>query len=164
MTTLSHNGGSRHLSIEYNYMTVRKFSHWAGRLPETIDFIDYWYHFFLSKTKEKIESDPMHHINAFHWTRWQEDFEDFVDRYTPRPGEAYSEEERSWFAAYMQYLVYAMQLLSRNIAEHYGKDVFTNVMGNWFQYHCFGVDQFITRFVEKYGLPTEVTEVKELRM
>ena len=141
-----------------------KFYIWAERLPDKIDFIDYWYNLFLSKTKAQIESSPADNINAFHWTRWREDFEEFTDGYEPLPGESYSSNMRQWFGQYMQFLVYGLDTPSKIIAEHYGKGVFFDTMEDWFRYHTFGVDQFIQTFTETYGLPPGVTRLVDLYM
>lgn len=151
------------MGLEFNFGIVLKLGDWASNLPEDIDFIDYWYNLSLSKTKAQIESDPTHKINAFHWTRWKEDFEEFVDKYEIKPGEAYEPDEREWFALYMQYLVYGLQMSGKQIAEHYGKNVFVAMMNGWYRYHTFGVDLFIETFAEKFGLP-ENTQIHALNM
>jgi hypothetical protein len=143
-------------SSKFNFGAVLKLGDWAASLSENIDFIDYWYNFALSKTKAQIESDSTHKISTFHWTRWQEDFEKFADKYEVKPGESYALDEREWFAHYMQYLVYGLRLPSKQIAEHYGKDAFIKVMNGWFRYHTFGVDLFIETFAGKFGTPDNV--------
>ena len=104
------------LKYEYDLTTVFKLSEWSEALPETIDFIDYWYNFCLSDTKSWIETYIGNKINAFDWTRWQNDFEVFSEMYRPIQGESFSGEERSWFAAFTQYLVYAFQTCSKTLA------------------------------------------------
>ena len=152
------------LNLEFHFNTVLKFYAWAERLPDNIDFIDYWYNLYLSKTKARIESSLADNINAFHWTRWQEDFEVFTDGYKPLPGHGYTANMRQWFGQYMQFLVYGLDTPSRLLAEHYGKDVFLDTMEDWFKYHTFGADQFVQNFAEKYGTPGSVTGIVELHM
>lgn len=157
------------MSLEFDFGAVLKFGSWAGSLPETIDFTDYWYNLFLSETKAMIESSPMNKINAFHWTRWQEDFE---REYIPVAGDSDTSatedyevisRSREWFACYMQYLVYALQMPSKVIARFYGKEVFISVMSGWRRYHTFGVDHFVAVFADKYGLPAGC-HIMELNM
>ena len=135
---------------------------WAEHLSADIDFIDYWYNLFLSETKAKIESHPMNNINAFYWNRWKNDFEIYVDKYAPVPGIGYNGEVRFFLGWYMQYVVYALQIPSRQIAEHYGKEVFQQVLDGWFKYHTFGSNLFMEHFADKFGLPDGVTEVIRL--
>ena len=152
------------LSFEYDFTLVRKFCAWARELPDNMDFVDYWFRLSLSQTKFKIEEHPANRINAFHWTRWKEDFEHFVDCYQPvASDEPFYAQEREWFAMYSQYLVYAFQVSSRAIAEFYGKGVFRDILLNWHKYHTFGADQFVGNVVAKYGLPLEVADVQLLR-
>ena len=151
------------MKLENNIRVVRKFSSWAGSLSGDIDFIDYWYNLYLSKTKTRIDSNPADNINAHYWTRWQEDFEEFVDGYIPRQGEGFIEADREWFASYMQYLIYAIQMSSKDIANYYGKEVFTQVISSAPAYHTFGVDLFIEHFVDRFGLPSGI-EVMPLNM
>lgn len=152
------------LNLEFHFNTVLKFQSWAERLPDDVDFIDYWYNLFLSKTKERIESSLADNINAFYWTRWREDFEEFTDGYKPLQGEGYSPDMRQWFGQYMQFLVYGLDTPSRKTADHYGIEVFRDTMENWFRFHTFGVDQFIQSFTETYGLPPDVTQLVDLHM
>lgn len=150
--------------LNFEFGTVLKLGDWAANLSENIDFIDYWYNLSLSRTKHEIESDILNKINAFHWTRWKEDFEEYTDGYHTVLGEGYSAPQREWFAMYSQYLVYAFQVPSRLLAEHYGMDTFREIMGNWFKYHTFGVDQFVENIVMEHGLPPGVTSVQRLEM
>jgi hypothetical protein len=152
------------MKFNFEFVTVIKLGDWAANLDDDIDFIDYWFHLSLSQTKYKIESDIMNNINAFHWNRWKEDFEIFVDGYAIVKGEGYSAPEREWFAMYVQYLVYAFQVSSRFLAEYYGKPVFRDIMKDWFKYHTFGVDQFVERIIIKHGLPAGVSSVEKLCM
>ena len=152
------------MKYEFEFTTVLKLGDWAANLADSIDFIDYWYHLSLSDTKHKIESDFMNNINAFHWTRWKDDFEEFHDGYQKIAGEGFSAPEREWFAMYTQYLVYAFQSSSSDLAKHYGKDTYCNIMANWFKYHTFGVDQFVENIVIAHGLPPGVTSVTRLGM
>ena len=142
------------MRFEYDFILVRKFAAWARNLPDNIDFIDYWYNLSLSETKHKIEEHPANKINAFHWTRWQEDFEQYVDSYVPIiSDELFYYQEREWFAMNMQYLVYAFQVPSREIASYYSKDLHREIFFDWHKYHTFGVDQFVENIVIKYGQP-----------
>jgi len=150
------------MKFEFSEITVSKMASWAEHLPEDIDFIDYWYNLFLSKTKARIESDPMDNINAFYWNRWKNDFEIYVDKYDPIPGNGRHAEERFFFGWYMQYVVYALRTPSCRIAEYYGKDVFQKVLDGWFKYHTFGSNLFMVHFSDNFGLPPEVTEVFRL--
>ena len=150
------------MNYELEFTTVLKLGDWAANLPDDVDFIDYWYHLSLSATKHEIESNFMNKINAFHWTRWKEDFEEYTDGYQPVGGEGFSATEREWFAMYTQYLVYALQASSGSLAKHYGKDTYRDIMDNWFKYHTFGVDQFVENITMKHGLPPCVTTVSRV--
>ena len=152
------------MKLEYDFTTVRKLSAWARDLSDNIDFIDYWYNLYLSHTKHQIEESIMNKINAFHWTRWQEDFEEYVDHYKPITGDGYFAQEREWFAMYMQYLVYAFQMPSRGLASYYGKDVFHGIMSKWFKYHTFGVDLFVEHIVTDFGKPPATPYIVRLHM
>jgi len=136
--------------IEYELQTVYKLSDWAESLSDSVDFIDYWYNLSLSPIKYDIESDIVNKINAFDWKRWQTDFE---QEYQIKPGEGYDPELRRWFAFFTQHLVYVFQISSSDIALHYGKENFANLTNKWYQYHTFGVDHAINRFVDAFGLP-----------
>jgi len=146
-------------NLTFDYNTVWKFADWAENLPETVDFVDYWYNLFLSKTKATIESSPANKINAFFWNRWKNDFEIYVDKYAPITGKSFYPDERNWFAMYMQELVCALQVPSRTIAESYGKECFSSIMAMFPKYHCYGIDYFVGSFVERNGLPQNVEEV-----
>ncbi|MCL2124384.1 MAG: hypothetical protein FWH33_00155 [Oscillospiraceae bacterium] len=150
------------MKFEYSDITVSKMGAWAESLADDIDFIDYWFNLFMSKTKARIESDPMDNINAFYWNRWKNDFEIYVDKYTPIPGNGYHVEERFFLGWYMQYVVYALRVPSKLIAEFYGKEVFRQVLDGWFKYHTFGSNLFMVHFVDKFGLPPDVVEVHKL--
>ena len=152
------------MKFDFEFVTVLKLGDWAANLDDNIDFIDYWFHLSLSRTKYKIESDIMNNINAFHWTRWKEDFEVFTDGYRIIVGEGYSSSQREWFAMYTQYLVYAFQVSSSFLAEHYGEDIYRDIMEDWFKYHTFGVDQFVENIVMRHGLPSGVSSVQRLGM
>ena len=143
------------LRFEYDYNTVLKLYMWAQRLPDDVDFIDYWYNLFLSDTKARIDDDN-NNLGSFWLTRWMEDFEQFYDKYERKPGDGFSENERIWFAMYTQYLVYELQLSSKEIALHYGKQMFINLMDEWFKYHTFGTNLFMDHFAEMFGLPPGV--------
>ena len=147
------------MKLEYEFGTVLKLAHWAEELDDSIDFIDYWYNLALSKTKWLIESDMANRINAFHWTRWKEDFEQFEEKYDPKYGNGYSGAERSYFAMYSQYLVYSLQLYSKELAEYYGKSGFQKLMDCYNQYHCIGSNLFADKFAEKFGLPAGVEKI-----
>ena len=152
------------LRFEYDYGTVIKFYDWAENLSDDLDFVDYWYNLFLSQTKEKIESGISRNINAFHWTRWKNDFEIYVDKYAPQKGDGFFPDLRNWYAHYMQCLVYALQIPSREIAEFYGKSVFDYATKMFYKYHCYGIDYFIRSFTEKYGLPAGTAEILKIGM
>ena len=151
------------MSLEYSSTTIRKFASWAENLPDNVDFIDYWYNLFLSQTKKRIECNLMDNINAFHWTRWREDFEEYVDMYTPINGNGFSANTRQWFGFAMQCLVYNLQMTSIQIADFYGKDIFCSVVDDWFKYHTYGIDQFAENFVERFGVPDYI-EISKLHM
>ena len=148
------------MKYEYSFTIVSKLSSWAESLSDNIDFIDYWYNLALSKTKADSDRDVMHRINSFYWTIWQENFEVYVDGYVPLKGEGYDPDNRSFFGRYMQYLVYAFQLPSRNIAEFYGKDIYASIMRGMPRYHTMGSDSFVESIVEKYGAPTGVSRIE----
>ena len=152
------------MKYEYDYSTVMKFYGWAECLPDDVDFVDYWYNLFLSQTKEKIESSIFRNINAFHWTRWKNDFERYVDGYVRKEGEGFYPELRNWYAHYMQCLVYAYQISSKSIAEHYGRDIFVSTTQMFYKYHCYGIDYFIRSFADKNGLPADATDIVKLGM
>jgi len=141
-----------------------KFAEWAKKLPDSIDFIDYWYNLFLSKTKHAIETEPMDNINAFWINRWRNDFEKYVDGYKPVPGEGYSRDERGWFAQYMQGLVYGLQTPGDVIAKHFGKPVFEAVIDDFFRGHCCSMDWFVRNFVDEYGFPPGASQITKLHM
>ena len=144
---------------EFDFGTVWKLGQWASNLPDDIDFIDYWYNLFLSATKKRIDKNIVNKINAFHWTRWQEDFEEFVDKYKPLRGDGFGADARDWYGMYMQYLVYAFKLPGEDIARFYGKDVFAHVMNGWTRYHTYGVDLFVETIVSRYGCPIEAERI-----
>ena len=148
------------MKYEYCFSIVSKLNRWAGSLSSNIDFIDYWYNLALSKTKACIDSDVMHRINAFDCTIWQENFEEFVDRYAPHEGEGYDTDTRSFFARYMQYLIYAFQIPSRPIAEFYGISGYQRILLGMPRYHCFSSDAFVQEVVDRYGIPPGVTQVE----
>ena len=152
------------MKFEFEFGTVLKLGDWAAGLADDIDFIDYWYNLSLSRTKHAIESNIMNKINAFHWTRWKEDFEEFNDGYQKLEGEGFSGVEREWFAMYTQYLVYAFQVSSSTLAKYYGKDTYVAIIADWFKYHTFGVDQFAENIATKHGLPPEASTVTRLCM
>ena len=141
------------LKFELDFGTVLKLGSWAGSFQENVDFLDYLHNLSLSKTKTKIESCVRNNINAFHWTRWQEDFEEVVDGYAVRDSDTFTPEQREWFACYTQYLVYALQTSSKEIFQYYDKDVFLEIMNGWARYHTFGVDLFVETVITKYGKP-----------
>ncbi|MCL2158995.1 MAG: hypothetical protein FWH48_06285 [Oscillospiraceae bacterium] len=147
------------MKFEYNLGTVLKFQDWAENLPDDADFVDYWYNLFLSQTKEKIEESMLNNINAFWWNRWRNDFETYVDAYVPISGNGQTPDIRNWFAQYMQYLVYALQLPSKKIAEFYGKGAFEAVAKMYPKHHCYGADYFVNSFIGEFGLPPEVASV-----
>ncbi|MCL1883465.1 MAG: hypothetical protein FWF81_06925 [Defluviitaleaceae bacterium] len=147
------------MKYEYEYITVSKLSEWAENLPNDIDFLDYWFNLSLSNVKFLIESDIVNKINAFEWTRWQNDFE---REYQPQPGEGYDRELRFWFADFSQMLVYSLQISSKEIARYYGKDKFAMLAEKWYQYHIFGTDHAINRFAETFGLPPTVKALHPL--
>ena len=152
------------MKYEFEFSTVLKLGDWAASLADDIDFLDYWFSLSLSSTKRDIESDFMNKINAFHWTRWKEDFEEFNDGYSMIAGEGFSSTEREWFAMYTQYLVYAFQSSSSCLAKHYGIETYRDIMANWFKYHTFGVDQFAENIATKHGLPLGVATVHKIGM
>lgn len=149
------------MKYERESVAVRKLSRWAESLPDNVDFVDYWYNLFLSETLFQITAHPMNSINAFGETRWQEDFETFVDKYTPKQGEGYDGEIRYWYAWYLIQLVYAFQLSPKEIANHYGRSMFEDFHNNWYQYHTFGCKLYLEKFVEKYGWPGGVAEFED---
>ena len=71
---------------------------------------------------------------------------------------------RNWYAHYMQCLVYALQMPSKEIAEFYGKDIFAEATKMFYKYHCYGIDYFIRSFVEKYGSSVGVGETIRIGM
>ena len=150
------------MKFEYCFTIVSKLSGWAENLPDDIDFIDYWYNVSLSKTKAYIDSDIMHRMNAFSFTIWQENFEVFIDGYVPVTGEGYDIDSRSFFARYIQYLVYAFQMPSKTIAEFYGKEIYKNIVLGMPKYHTMGSDSFVENIVAKYGIPPGVSTVRTI--
>jgi hypothetical protein len=150
------------MKFEYNWATVYKFQDWAQKLPDDVDFTDYWYNLFLSETKEKIEESMLNNINAFWWNRWKNDFEIYVDGYMPKPGDSINPDVRNWAAQYLQYLLYALQVPSKRIAEFYGKKTFGAIAKMYPKYHCYGADYFVNSFAGEFGLPPEVTDIKSV--
>ena len=141
------------MKYEYDFTTVSKLASWAESLRDDVDFIEYWYHLSLSNTKERIETSVANNINAFYWTRWQEDFEEFVDLYKPVSGNGYNRDVRYWFAYAMQCAVYGFQLSSRELAQFYGKPGYKAIIDKWFKYHTFGIDLLIEHLNIEFGIP-----------
>jgi hypothetical protein len=104
----------------------------------------------------------MHNINSFAWTIWQENFEEYVDGYIPIDGEGFDPDSRSFFARYMQYLIYAYQLPSKTIAEFYGKETYHKIMLGMQKYHTMGSDSFVENIVSKYGIPPGVVKIEQI--
>ena len=149
------------MKYEFDIIVHNKLAHYAESLSEEIDFIDYWINFCKSSVFREIESNWFARINAFHWTRWREDFELI---YEPIKGNGYSEKERWWYASFMHYLQYAMQSPSASIVDYYGKEVLFSLMDEWYQYHTFGVDCAIEKFIEKHNKPIWVKNILRLQM
>ncbi|MDR2569093.1 MAG: hypothetical protein LBD23_02185 [Oscillospiraceae bacterium] len=150
------------MKFEYNFTIVSKLSRWAENLPDNIDFIDYWYNLALSKTKADSDSNVMHKINSFNYTIWQENYEEFIDGYTPIIGEGYDLDSRAFFGRYIQYLMYAFQLSGKEIAEYYGKEIYRKIMLGMPKYHTMGSDAFVEDIVKKYGIPPGVTKIETI--
>ena len=148
------------MKYEYDFTTISKLAAWAESLRDDVDFIDYWYHLSLSSTKAKIEESVANNINAFFWTRWQEDFEDYFDQYLPIPGNGYSRDIRYWFAYAMQCVVYGFQLSSREIALFYGKSGYKAILDQWFKYHTFSIDLFIDHLTIELGMPDGASRLR----
>ena len=128
---------------------IDKFADWAKSLSDDVDFIDYWYNLFLSQTKERIESNPLNNINAFWWTRWKEDFEEFVDKYKPITGNGFDADIRYWFASCMQEAVNRLDISSKEIAQRYGKDSFAYMINFWHHYQPMFGEEFVNKFVNQ---------------
>jgi len=141
------------LRFEYDYNIVVKLDRWASRLPDDVDFIDYWYNFFLSDAKRGIDDKEVDNSASFWITRWRTDFE---AEYSPKLGEGFSATERGWFSMYAQYLVYELQTPSDVIAKHYGKPMFEWLMDCYDAYHTIGTNLFLQYFMEKWGMPPGV--------
>ena len=146
------------LRFNYDYIIVSKLGQWAEELPDTIDFLDYWYNLFLSETKIYIDEPDSGTLASFWINRWKRDFEEYTDKYTPKQGEGFSGEERSWFAQYAQYLVYELQTPSKDICSLYGKAMFEWLMKHYNKFHCFGTNLFMDYFIDEWGLPPGVTK------
>ena len=146
------------LRYEYDIIITMKLQQWAKRLSDDIDFVDYWYSLFLSKTKKYLDEPDKGTLASFWINRWQEDFEEYVDKYKPKQGEGFSAEERGWLAQYTQYLVYELQTPSKDIAIIYGKPMFEWMLKGYIKFHCFGTNLFMEHFVEKWGLPRNCLE------
>lgn len=134
-------------------VTERKMRRFAESLPDDVDFADYWYNFAVSKTKEEIDGSIINNINAFHWTRWKEDFEVYVDGYTPIKGNGLHDHWRGWFAAYTQPFIDVFDLPAREIFTFYGKEKFTKMLDMYPRAHCYGVDCFIDDVIDEFGAP-----------
>ena len=147
------------MRYEYAYVTVSKLSEWAENLADDMDFLDYWHCLSCSELKNSIDDCITNKINAFEWTRWRNDFE---KKYAPIPGCGHCKETRYWFAYFTQMLVYSFQTSSKDIALHYGKRGYAQIMDKWYQYHTFGIDHAISRFVETFGLPDGVSNARKL--
>ena len=141
------------LKIEPNFTAALKFKNWAENLPESTDFIDYWFNLFKSPVKEKIDLHPWSNINCFWWVRWQDILEEM---YTPVKGESFCVADRGWFAMYMQYLIIALQLPPAEIAGFYGKDVFSQIIKSCNKYHTMSVYLFVEHVRMRHGLPPNV--------
>ena len=147
------------LRFEYDISIVRKLTAWAENyLTDDTDFIDYWFNLFRSKTKIFIDEPDEGNLASFGVNRWKNDFEIYVDKYMPKKGTGFYGEERCYFAAYSQYLIYELQTPSQVIAELYGKPMFEWLMAHYNRFHCFGSNLFIQYFVEEWGLPSGVED------
>ena len=149
------------MKYEFDIIVHGKIANYAENLSNEDDFIDYWYNFMKSPVLREIESNMFARINAFHWTRWKEDFE---RTYTPVKGNGYSGKEKWWYSAFLHYFQYAIQSSSACIAGFYGKGVLQSLMDEWYQYHTFGVDCAIEKFIEKYNKPGWVENIIKLQM
>ena len=138
---------------------IKKYICWVEELADNIDFIDYWYNFYLSDTKRKLdEGKNEDNILSFWCNRWREDFEEYVDQYSPIEGEGYSA-GRMFFVYYTDYLITGLHTTSKQIAEHYGKEAFQWIMENEPVLHTIGSNLFLEYFVEQFGLPPNATTV-----
>lgn len=147
------------LQFEYDIFITRKLAAWAENHWEPgQDFLDYWYHLFLSHTKVLIDEPDKGNLASFGVPRWKNDFEIYVDKFSPKIGESFTGEVRCWFATYSQYLVYALQMPSKAIAVHYGKEMFIWLMEHYGQFHTFGSNLFIQHFIQKWGLPSHLSK------
>jgi len=144
------------LRFEYDFYIVRKLASWAYNLPDNIDFIDYWYNLFLSNSKILLDEPDEGNLASFGVNRWRNDFETYVDNYTPKKGEGFDDWAREYFATYSQYLVYELQTSSKEIAELYGKDMFEWLMSHYNRFHTFGSNLFMQYFIEEWGLPPTI--------
>jgi len=143
--------------FEYDIWIVRKLAAWAeAKLTDDVDFIDYWYNLFLSQTKTFIDEPDIGNLSSFGIVRWKNDFEVYIDGYSPKKGVGFCGEERCYFATYSQYLVYELQTPSKVIAEYFGKDMFHWLMKNY-RFHTIGTNLFMQYFVEKWGLPPGIS-------
>jgi hypothetical protein len=141
------------LRFEHDIYIVRKLSSWAeNHIDEETDFIDYWYNLFQSQTKTLIDEPDKGNVASFGVARWKNDFETYADKYIPQKGQSFSPEERSYFAAYSQYLVYELQIPSKKITELYGKPMFEWLMTHYNRFHTFGLKLFIQYFAEEWGV------------
>ena len=134
------------------YQTVEKLGLWAEELEDDIDFADYWHNLMLSKTKSKIDNFD-DQINAFWVSRWKEDFEEFEDKYTPKEGEGYLDYEKEMVAIATQYLVYAYQISSRELAEFYGINLVTHIIENTGRYEFYEAEDVVRDIVKNLGVP-----------
>jgi len=142
------------LRFEYDYLITMKLSQWAEyRIQDDTDFIDYWYNLFLSESKKAIDEPETGNLASFGVARWKNEFEIYVDKYTPIHGMGFFGEERCYLATYAQYLVYELQTPSKVIAELYGKPMLGWMMEHYNRFHTFGSNLFMQYFTDEWGLP-----------
>ena len=139
-----------------NSVVARKISMWAENLPADIDYVDYLYNLFLSQTKENIDNNYDCKL-SFGWNVWEEDFEGFVDDYKHVSGNT-PIGIRRYLVYYTDYIFRGSHLSSREIAEHYGKEVFQWIADNYDLFHTVGGNEFLEHLVYEFGFPPNVKE------
>ena len=142
-----------------NQTLLIKYSMWLNGLPKNTDILDYWYNLFLSETKACIDED-IDNMQAFWYNRWIEDFLEYRDSYKPIVTEEPNKVDGTYLAYYTDYLVSALNIPSREIVSHYGKESFQWIADEYYKLHTFGENLFIELFIEEFGLPPNLIGVR----
>ena len=143
------------LSISRIRQTESKLARLAEKLDSSLDFVDYWYSFMKSKTKERID-DWDDNINSFWINRWKANFEKYEDKYIPKEGNGHEDWEREAVASVTQNMVYAFQITSKEIIDFYGKGLIICIIKNADRFDHYGPRGVLRDVVTELGLPQGV--------